>query len=265
MSQEDTSTQTQTPNDGNWYDTLPDDVKGSEFITKYESMEDMARNHIITNQMIGRDTIPVPKTDEEFRDVYIKLGAPSDTKDYAFGETKYNIPETIYTAENQNSDKEAFRQWAGEAGLTQKQFSLLYDKYMKSQEQSYGAVGLAVEHEMAKCGDALKMEWGERMDTNITIANRALNKVFGSEIASIIDSTGLGRNPAFVKGMYQLGAMSLEELGIDKHGSAGRTPTQLQDEIAMLQSHPAYLDKAHPEHASLQEKVKGLFERLYPE
>ena len=245
-----------------WYSGLPEDLHGDPNITKYQSMEDFARGHVSAVSMLGRDKIAMPKSDAEYRDVYAKLGMPKTADDYQFEQVEYNIPSDIYSPEARDADLKAFRGWAHELGLTSKQASGLYNKFMKHQEGGMQSLNRWQDIEMAKCNDIMQQTWGEAAEANLTVANRALTKIFGKDVADAVAASGLGRNFGFIQGLHQLGTRSLEELGIDKRGNSTRTPEQLNQEIGQLQAHPAYFDSSHPEHRQVNDQVLALMERL---
>ena len=245
-----------------WYSSLPEDLRGDSNITKYKSAEELARGHISAVSMLGRDKIPMPKSDAEYLDVYKRLGMPETKDDYKFEGTEYDIPENVYSKQEQEADRVAFRAWAHDLGLTQKQAAGLYDRFMKHQVSGMQNIGRRVDIEMAKCNDVMQQTWGEATEANLTVANRALAKLFGKNVVDAVAASGLGRNFEFIQGMYNLGARSLEELGIDKRGNSTRTPEQLQQEVGQLQAHPAYFDRNHPEHRQVNDQVLALFERL---
>lgn len=246
-----------------WYSSLPEDLHEDPNVTKYKSMEELARGHVSAVSMLGRDKIPMPKSDDEFREVYKKLGMPETADDYAFAEdAEYKIPEEFYGQDLVEADKAAFREWAHAVGLTQNQFNVLYDNFMKHQEATMQSLSVLQEAEMAKCNDRMVAEWGEAKEANLTVANRALAKLFSPEVVEAIAASGLGRNFDFIQGIYNLGSQSLDELGIDKRGNSTRTPAQLMQEISQLQAHPAYFDRTHPEHRQVNNQVLALMERV---
>lgn len=245
-----------------WYSSLPEDLRGDSNITKYKSAEELARGHISAVSMLGRDKIPMPKSDAEYLDVYKRLGMPETKDDYKFEGTEYDIPENVYSKQEQEADRVTFRGWAHELGLTQKQAAGLYDRFMKHQVSGMQNIGRRVDIEMAKCNDVMQQTWGEATDANLIVANRAMVKFFGKDVADAVAASGLGRNFQFIQGMYNLGTRSLEELGIDKRGNSTRTPEQLQQEVGQLQAHPAYFDRNHPEHRQVNDQVLALLERL---
>lgn len=248
-----------------WTSSLPEDMRSNPSLTKYDSVVELAKGHVNAVQLLGKDKIPLPKSDAEFLDVYRQLGMPNLAEDYKFIDKEYGVPETLYSKESIKADQDMYRTWAHEVGLSQKQAETLYDKFMGKQAESLKATDGVISQEMHMCGEKLREAWGESRDTNIAIANRAMNKIFGPDVTEAITASGLGRNPAFIQGLHKLGLQSLEELGIDKRGNSTRTPEQLNDEISQLQAHPSYFDKSHPEHRQTVARVTALMQRRFPE
>lgn len=57
--------------------------------------------------------------------------------------------------------------------------------------------------------------------------------------------------------------MTQEDVGLDRTGgSQVMTPEAIREQIAEVQSHPAYLDASHPEHKMVVDRAQKLFERL---
>ena len=259
-----TSTSTST-SEAQWYSSLPEGLRDNPNIMKYGSIEDLAQGHINATQLIGRDKIPMPKTDAEFREVYAKLGMPKDHSEYKLPETDYGIDPALYPVEEAEADKTWWKEQAHTLGLSNAQAAKAFDAFMARQGAGSKAYSARVSSETAQAEATLKAKWGEAYDSNIKIASRAANKLFGPEVAASITASGLGRNPGFIEGLHNFGLSALEDLGIDKRGTAVRSPNQLAEEVANLQASPAYWDNAHPEHEGAVARVQALFQRMNPE
>ena len=258
-----TGTPTSGANDP-WYASLPPDLHTDPNVTKYKSTEDLVRGHLSAVSMLGRDKIPMPRTDAEFRDVYKRLGAPETAADYTFEDKDYGVPETLYPKDRQTADQKMFQDWAYDVGLTQKQAAGLYDRFMTFQNTSIGALGKVVDAQMAACDELMDKTWGESRATNLEIASRAVAKLFGEQGADAINTAGLGRNFDFLQGMLNIGLKITEDLGIDRKGNSTRTPDQLRGELAQLQAHPGYFDKSHPEHRLVNAQALEIIKRTAP-
>lgn len=252
-----------------WYNTLPEDLKANPNITKFQSIEELAKGHVNAMSLIGRDKIPMPKTDQEFLDTMRRLGTPESADAYKLGSetgAAFMATEAEQFVEATSADfKKDFKARAHEFGMTQKQAENAYSWYIGQIHGANQQNNAQIATEMQNCGAALKAAWGEAMPAHLAVAGAAMNKVFGPETARKIEESGLGRDAKFVMAMHEIGSRSLEELGIDKRGNSTRTPAELQGEINQLMAHPGYADKRHPEHKAVVARVTALFQRQYPE
>lgn len=249
--------------EGPWYASLPEEFHENPNVTKYGSLEELARGHVNMAQMIGRDKIPMPKTDDEYMDVYRKLGAPDTPGEYQFAlDENITFDETYYPAEAQEFDTNWYKAMAQGLGLNNKQAGDLYNAFMSKQmdHQNFLAEQKAKAFEEAQMG--LRKEWGQQYEGNLRIATRMITKLFGEGMDEALLASGISRNQQFMKGLANLGNEFLEELGIDKTGNSTATPNQLKAELAELQGKPAYFDKTHPEHKNTVAMVWELQQRI---
>lgn len=244
-----------------WLASMPDDLKASKTLSKFKDVENLARGYENAQKLIGRDRITIPKTDEEFQEAYAKLGCPDDPKKYAFKYDDSKLSDVHKGA--LAKDVEMFRGWAKAAGLNNAQANVVINKYAE-QAGIYAAEDLAkCTAETQACESALRSEWGEAYDLKITIANRVLSRYGDQNMIQAIVDSGLGRNPGFVRMISKLGEMTQEDVGLDRTGgSQVMTPEAIREQIAEVQSHPAYLDASHPEHKMVVDRAQKLFERL---
>ena len=261
----------QTSSSEPWYSSLPEDLRADANITKFSSVEELAKGYNNASALIGRDKIPMPKTEEEMRNVQLRLGMPATPEEYKLG------PElgAQWTAEDLEDSPEpgvpldkwrnCYKQLVHEYGFTQTQAAKMYERVARETNLAKKREQAKIEAEMQQCDVALKSAWGEAHGLKLQIASRAVNSLFGTELKEKIDKAGLGRDPEFLQAMAKIGSRSLEELGIDAKGSPAKTPSDLDSEIKALIGHPAYMDKKHPEHKGTVAKVTALMQRRHPE
>mgnify|MGYP005800756783 CR=1 FL=1 len=243
-----------------WMSGLPDDLRGSKSLSKFKDVENLARGYVNAERLIGRDQIPMPKTDDEFKAAYAKLGCPEDVSGYKvpFENPFANTPMQGMLEE----DLKAFLPWAKEVGLNNKQATALFNNYVGRLVEIAGQQNANIASELARADEALSREFGEQKEVKLSYANRALSALGDKSLIDAIAESGLGRNPAFIRMMVRVGEMHAEELGIDKTGSSNlMSPSDLSAAISELQAHPAYLDASHPEHKAIVERVGQLFAR----
>ena len=267
QAQETQGAQTSEP----WYSSLPDDLKANPSITKFTSVHELAKGYVNAASLIGRDKIPMPKTDDEMHEVQIRLGKPQSPQEYKIGPEIGPSWVLGDLAESPEPDvpleewKACYKRRAHEFGLTQNQAAKVYEVLVRERAEETKKANASIEAELAKCEQELKKVWGEQHDVNLIVASKTAHGLFGENVMKKITAAGLARDPDFIKGLHRIGNRSLEELGIDKRGSSLKTPSDLDGEIAALRGHPAYLDKKHPEHTIVSNKLQALYSRRYPE
>ena len=68
-----------------WKSTLPEELKNDATLKNFNNVEDLAKTVVHQQKRLG-NTISIPKTDEEYNDVYTKLGRPEDASKYTVNE-----------------------------------------------------------------------------------------------------------------------------------------------------------------------------------
>lgn len=58
---------------------------------------------------------------------------------------------------------------------------------------------------------AIRKEWGHEFDVNLKVAQRGLARVFGPEGKALLDETGMGSHPEFLKAFLAVGKMIQED------------------------------------------------------
>lgn len=58
---------------------------------------------------------------------------------------------------------------------------------------------------------AIRKEWGAQYDVNMATAQKGMARVFSAEAKALLDETGLGNHPEFVKAFYAVGKMVSED------------------------------------------------------
>lgn len=238
-----------------WYSSLPEVYQMNPNINKYATLDEMVKGHDSLVKMVGRDKIAIPKTDEEWKEVYGKLGRPEKPEDYKFDDLEVNLDPNMYPLANQEEDLKWYSQLAHEVGLSNAQANKLYKEYISRQGGLHNIANTTIENEMYNAKTTLQSKWGKDYDGNVNLASRTMTKLFGDSVAKTIMASGLGRNVAFIEKMYDLGLKTHEELGIDKTGHSVKTAADHRQELAEIQRHPAYFDKRHPDHQTYVDRA----------
>lgn len=244
----------------NWREELPEDIREAAVLQKYNSVDDMAHAFINAEQLIGRDKIPMPKSDEEFMATYDRLGRPETAADY--GIKAPELPEGM--AANPDMEK-AFMDTAHGLGLSTKQAAGINDWYYKSMITAHNSNAEQSNQSVQEAETALRETWGEGYDKMVAVANRAAAEFGGEEFEEFLVKSGMGRHPGFIKTFAAIGSKMMEDGNLDGQGvPVGRTTEQIQSEMVDLENDPAYLDKNHARHKFVVGQMAKLHTELTP-
>ena len=257
-------------NDGqtSWRDNLPEDMKGVPTFEKFKDETEMinmpvsvARSYMNAEQMIGRDKIPMPKSPEEWDNTYKRLGKPDTPELYELPISDKLDPKL---AEMVKEDSEWFRTKAFELGLNNKQASELFSSFSELSSKKLEDIKTFNESEKLNNEVKLRTEFGAAYDGKMVVANRAAQKLGGEEFMQLIDDTGIGNHPAFIRFTIKVGEMMAEDLGLDKNtGQLLQSEGSVKEQIATIQNSPEYTDATNPMHKVAVGKVAKLMQHLY--
>lgn len=240
---------------------MPEDIRSDQNITKFDSTEALAKSYINAQQLIGRDKIPMPVTDEDWSNVYNRLGRPEDVTGY-----KIDAPEGVEI--NQDAQN-SFLEMAHKAGFNQNQVEMLAQWEFARSQEAQNASQQSSEQAFNDAINGLKNEWGNAFEQNANIAVRAagefLNDADRDFLANAkIDGVNVGDHPAFLKMFHKIGTQMMEGKQLEGLGSEqAKTPQEIEDERSSLMNNPAYVDRNHPEHAKVLRQVQELFKLQY--
>lgn len=244
----------------NWYDSLPEEMRGDKNITKFDSVEAMGKSWLNAQRLIGADKIPMPQTDEDWSNTYGRLGRPDDASGY-----EVSVPEGVEVNQDMQG---SFLSKAHELGLSQKQVEGLsswqFEQGAESSQQSQQASEQAFNDAM----NGLKSEWGNAFEQNTNIAVRAASEFLNDNDKAFlesakIDGVSLGDHPAFLKLFNNVGKQMMEGTKLEGLGNeAIKTPDEMQEEINNLMMHDSYSNKADPNHKIQVQKVQKLFQMM---
>ncbi len=68
----------------------------------------------------------------------------------------------------------------------------------------------------------VKQEWGAKFEENIGTARRAIARFASADVKKMLDETGLGSHPSFVKMFHTIGQMIREDVPPPNSSTAGK-------------------------------------------
>jgi len=238
---------------------IPDEYKEDKALANFQDMNQFVKSYLHAQKMVGLDKIPVPNkyaTDEDWKEVYKRLGAPEKPDQY-----KYKFDE------GQEVDTEALKNFSSQAhklGLLPTQAQGMVNYYNEMVGKQLADAESISTSQREKAMTELKTEWGQAYDQKLQKANTVVSSVFPKGIMSINleDGTKLGDHSEVIKAFAALGEKMGEDDIIKSDGPVYMTPKQIEKQIGELQqTGSAYWDKNHPNHDTAVQEVQTLIQK----
>lgn len=231
----------------NWFDTLPEDLRANETLTRYPSIEELARGHVETKKL-ATSRVPTPGDTPESFKAFADAIRPADPSVY-----EINVPEGMSSEFADN-----FRAAAHEIGLPAPFAKGLSDWY-----NEFTAKALEAENQKSQ-QDVLefKTSFGPQFDAKLQAVQAWLPQMgveLSEEDMAALDSKIGSKNLLnFIFQMHdRIG--ELPHAGADggqQQNFGATTPAQADQKLSDLQNDPAWRSKAKtegsPEHREYQ-------------
>jgi len=258
QSQPSEPTATETPTtEVSWRDSLPDDIKGNTSLEKFSDVSTLAKSYINAESMIGKDKMVVPgvnTTEDEWNDIYTKLGRPS-TPD------EYNLELALEEGEVVDDQLFAsFKDAAHKHGLSPQQAQGILDYYNNISTQTLNEQNNASVLAQEQSSRELREEWGRSYDDNLAKASQIGKQYLGEDAFQLqmADGSMLGDNATLIKGLAKLAmVMSEDTLVGDKDSVTSNAGVQDQLNNLTAPTSP-YWNKSDPQHDATVQKVYAL-------
>jgi hypothetical protein len=283
MSDEDTSNESVSDNDGNVSDTLLAEAptaaptsfldaidpqyRNDPSLSGFNNVNDLVKEHVNLQSLLGRKGVVMPKegdSPEVWSKYRQEMGIPEESVGYL---NEHDLDNERYTH---------LANVAHQNNLSQNQFNELMtgyvDYYAKIIDESEKESSLITEDQI----NSLKKEWGRSFEAKTNISSSALNQITkGSPdvIANLqlSDGTLLGNNPAFIKALASVGEI-LQEKGLlqgDTVNTSAMSPDEAQQKLAQLMSDPEksavlFSQDFHPMKQELVKERERLLKFAYP-
>lgn len=246
-----------------WRDTLPDDLKSNATLSKFETVEGLAKSYTNLETMLGRDKIPVPKDgDAEGWDRYFKAGGrPDKFEEYGFAK-----PEKLPDGMEYAPDLDArIAQTFHKNGLNKAQAAAVRSELIAIMSEGHEAQSSQSQIAVSDGEAKLKSQWGRAYDQNMQIAKSELKKRGSPEFVAFLESSGLGNHPEMASLLYNIAKDTRGENELITSREKVQTPAEIDAEIADHTSkyQAALFDQGHPEHALRTRERTALYERKF--
>lgn len=251
------------PNEGGgdapeWMGSIPEELRTDPTLTRFKNVEGLAKSYLQARNMIGRDKIAMPESEQDWNDVYSRLGRPGTGDEYNLA--KPELPEGVRM--NEETAK-AFRETAHQLGLSDKQAAGLYSWYWENTKAQYADTQKKGELLREEATLKLRSEYGEAFERKVVAGERALDEFGSDELIAHLKETGLNNDPRMIRFLANVGEKMMEDGALIGKGTGGaQTPDEINAEINALMAKPAFTNEKDPEHISVGKQVMRLRERL---
>lgn len=248
------------PND--WRVGLPKELQEDASIKKFNDIPSLAGAYVNLQKLVGKEKLTVPDkhaSEEDWKNLYHKLGVPQDLKDYAI-----NAPEGVAIDPEFISK---FKEQSHAFGVLPQQAQKMLNWFGEVNKTAEASAKEMFKANQDKAVQGLQAEWGDAFQTKISRAYKVSEKFGGKDFIDFMDKTGLGNDTRMIKFLAGLGEeMSKEGTIVDaKTGvHAPLTPADAKSEIDKImgdKSHP-YFDKTHPGNKMAIDEVNRLFQLM---
>jgi hypothetical protein len=244
-----------------WRDALPEGLRENNSLGKFSSVEALAKSYVNAEQLIGREKIPMPQSEEDWDTVYNRLGRPETADNY-----ELTVPETLPEKIRElDGNIDWFRETAHQLGLNDKQAQGIYNAFWDNLAKDAEIMEADGRNSAAEAEAELRAEWGTKAEYNLEVANRFASEVGGDELIDLLQQVGLDTHPVVIKAFNKAGLMTIEDHGTPKGGDVGMTRNEVMLKRGELMANPAYLNKNDINHKAVVKEVYNLTKMLFPD
>ena len=251
---------TEQPKEVDFQSLIPEAYKEEKSLQNFANMDDFVKSYLHSQKLVGSEKISVPNkyaTDEDWKEVYKKLGTPENADGY-----KYDLPEDHLIEDDvlKNFSSEAVK-----LGLLPHQAQGImkyYNDVINNGMDNQTAQMKVAQEESEK---ELRKEYGATFDRQIQSAKNLAHSTLGKEFITdtlLQDGSRLGDNPTVIKAFVNLANKLSEDVMVKGDSIPFLTVPEINKQIASLQQEgSAYWDKRHPGHAEAVEEVAALIRK----
>ena len=220
--------------------TLPDEMKTNPALLQTKDFNSLADQFINAQKTIGRKRLEAPTeewTDENWNDFYGKLRPEND--EYAIpDEVKLpaEFPEGTQVPEFADETIQELVDFAGEMGLTQRQFDQLYARWAQMSVEGAQLTDQDSKEQLNSYRVSLEADWGDNFEKNIQNSREsfAVSQEI-PELNELMQDARLANHPGVLKLFNKLGSMMGDTLPVGGSNIPGSFNNSVQGIQSQLQ------------------------------
>ncbi len=252
-----------------WQNSLPDEFRSLAQAKGWKSPAEAVKSYAHLERLIGAERIALPPQDGQGKrdwsrwEGWAALGRPETPQRYAFKTPSGPNGETRALSDVDREFHSHIAPHLHRAGLAQWQVDLLAEGLEGFGAQHRERSQRRAQEEFATAEAQLRRDWDRDYDRHLDLANRAVRRFGGPELAKALGQSGLGRNPAVVRAFARIGATLAEDGGMPSHvrpdASGGFSARQeIQRLKADSEFQQAFLNRLHPGHEAAMARMLRL-------
>ena len=236
-----------------WYESLPEDLKTNQNITKFKTLKDFAAWQSNASKLIGKKVSELQAEEikqflspEEIVSIAQERGMPKSVDEYAVRSLD-ELP-----------DKEMatnIKQLAMEQGITPTQMESLLELNSKLASEN-------IEKQKAQWMDELKTTYGTGLAKEMELAASAAKQYCSPELMQTLHNAGMGHNPDIIKAFAKVAREMLPD-DIPRGSPADVDHKQaVQKEIQSLISNPEFYNRWKRGDPKAAGELNALYQKL---
>jgi len=244
----------------NFKEIIPEKYKDEKALANFTSMDDFVKSYLSAQRLVGANKVAIPNkmaTDEDWEEVYSKLGRPAKPEDYKYSFSEEEIDQT---------QLKNFNETAHRIGLLPKQAERIIKFYNEMNTQAEVDNQKAFEVKQTEAMADLKKEFGPTYTKRLDQAKKLAVETLGNDMLNntvLKDGSRLGDSVEVIKAFSMLADKLSEDEIIKGEGSSYQTASEIEKEISELtEDGSPYWNKTHPNHAKTVDRVFKLREQL---
>jgi hypothetical protein len=227
----------------NWWTAFPGLEAEKDTMSRFKSVEGLAKSYASARREMGQAHVPVPRddwSDEQWADFHAKIGAVKAKDDIDFSLPK-DAPPSLKLPDGAADE---FAEQAKRVGLTKRQATDLFKWFIGSEVETLKAADQSIAEARANTKQILEQRFGDRAGDALGFAKAGVQhiaKLAGDDKLAemLINDPTIGDNPAAITAFAVVGQM-LSERGILKGDAAmfvGQAE-EVQREIDDMEKNP---------------------------
>ena len=253
-------TTTEQPKEVDFKSLIPEAYKDEKSLHNFSNMDDFVKSYLHSQKLVGADKIAIPNkysTDEDWKEVYKKLGTPETGDGY-----KYKLPEDHKI---EDDTLKSFSDEAAKLGLLPNQANGVMNYYNEIIKQGLSDQAAQQKTAQDEAVVELRKEFGASYQKEIQSAKNLVHATLGKEFIDnslLQDGSRLGDNPTVIKAFAKLANKLSEDDIVKGDVPSYLTTSDINKQISALQQPgSAYWDKNHLSHNDAVAEVQALIRK----